>query len=249
MPRVASKSSLKIGVVRALVHDASAEVCTLVDKQGIVVLRADRGGTAVPCLSMRRRPPRLPLNSLALVRHLRLLGFLTTCRACSPSPVWHDARPPHHPTVTSYTRPGRVVRGSETFSRCAPPPPPHRPPPATAGMDRWRLAATEQLVASTKSIVLAAALTHGRVPVPEALAAARLEEDFQAEDWGRVEAGHDLDEADTATRVAAPVVFLRLLRVGAERAERTEEAAGEAAGEAAAGAGSAGAGAEGSRSS
>jgi ATP synthase F1 complex assembly factor 2 len=47
--------------------------------------------------------------------------------------------------------------------------------------------------------------------VQEAMAAARLEEDVQVEEWGAVEAGHDLDEADIGTRIAAPSVFLRLL--------------------------------------
>ncbi len=47
-----------------------------------------------------------------------------------------------------------------------------------------------------------------------AVAAARLEEDVQMEEWGAVEAGHDLDIADVSTRIAAPALFLRLLRLG-----------------------------------
>ena len=43
------------------------------------------------------------------------------------------------------------------------------------------------------------------------LQAARLEEDFQLEDWGMVEAGHDLDIADAHTRIAAPAVLVGLL--------------------------------------
>ena len=43
------------------------------------------------------------------------------------------------------------------------------------------------------------------------MAAARLEEDTQMEEWGAVEAGHDLDIADITTRITAPSVFLRLL--------------------------------------
>lgn len=82
-----------------------------------------------------------------------------------------------------------------------------------AGLGAWRLAAAEQLTAACKSVVLAAALLHGRVTPGEALAASRLEEDFQIEDWGSVEAAHDLDAADQRTRVAAPAVLARLLEV------------------------------------
>lgn len=64
---------------------------------------------------------------------------------------------------------------------------------------------------SSKSLVIAVALLHGRLSVAEAVKAARLEEDFQLEDWGMVEAGHDLDIADTQTRIGAPAVFVNLL--------------------------------------
>ncbi|GIL94536.1 hypothetical protein Vretimale_771, partial [Volvox reticuliferus] len=82
-----------------------------------------------------------------------------------------------------------------------------------AGMDTWQLAAAEQLTSTCKSVVLAAALLRGHIRPNEALAAARLEEDFQAEEWGRVEAGHDLDEADLRSRVYAPSLFVRLLQM------------------------------------
>lgn len=44
-----------------------------------------------------------------------------------------------------------------------------------------------------------------------AVAAARLEEDQQLQEWGMVEAAHDLDAADVRSRIAAPSVFVRLL--------------------------------------
>lgn len=47
--------------------------------------------------------------------------------------------------------------------------------------------------------------------VEEAIRAARVEEDFQIEEWGLVEGGHDIDIADAKARVAAPAVFLRLI--------------------------------------
>eukprot|EP00878_Enallax_costatus_P012639 GHUV01013202.1.p1 GENE.GHUV01013202.1~~GHUV01013202.1.p1 ORF type:complete len:366 (+),score=116.23 GHUV01013202.1:142-1098(+) len=79
------------------------------------------------------------------------------------------------------------------------------------GLDNWQMAAFEQLTTASKSIVLAAAAIHQKVTAAEAVDAARLEEDFQLEDWGMVEAGHDLDIADTKTRIGAPIVFHKLL--------------------------------------
>ncbi|PNW70591.1 hypothetical protein CHLRE_17g726250v5 [Chlamydomonas reinhardtii] len=82
-----------------------------------------------------------------------------------------------------------------------------------AGLDDWHLAAMEQLTGTTKSVVIPAALLRGHITPAQALAAARVEEDFQAEEWGRVEAGHDLDEADLRSRVFGPSLFVRLLQM------------------------------------
>ncbi len=53
---------------------------------------------------------------------------------------------------------------------------------------------------------------HGRLSVTDAIKAARLEEEFQTEEWGVVEAGHDLDAADITSRIAAPMIFMQLLK-------------------------------------
>ena len=45
-----------------------------------------------------------------------------------------------------------------------------------------------------------------------AIAAARLEETYQMDEWGLVEGGHDIDIADMQVRIAGPTVFLRLLQ-------------------------------------
>lgn len=45
----------------------------------------------------------------------------------------------------------------------------------------------------------------------QGIAAARLEEAFQTEEWGEVEAGHDLDKADVGSRMGAPLLLLRLM--------------------------------------
>ena len=52
----------------------------------------------------------------------------------------------------------------------------------------------------------------GYLTVDQAIVGARVEESFQIEEWGLVEGGHDIDIADTKARVAAPAVFMRLLK-------------------------------------
>ena len=54
----------------------------------------------------------------------------------------------------------------------------------------------------------------GQLKVKDAIAAARLEEDIQIQEWGLVEGGHDIDIADIRVRVAAPALFLEYLRRG-----------------------------------
>ena len=58
-------------------------------------------------------------------------------------------------------------------------------------------------------------ILQGRLSLEAGLAAARLEEELQIEEWGLVEGGHDIDIADLRVRVAAPSVFVRLLKAGA----------------------------------
>lgn len=78
-------------------------------------------------------------------------------------------------------------------------------------LDKWQLAAAEQLAASCKSVLIGLAALRGWLGVEAALEAARLEEDHQIGEWGLVEGGHDIDIADLRVRVAAPSLFVRLL--------------------------------------
>lgn len=76
----------------------------------------------------------------------------------------------------------------------------------------WQLAAVDALSAAAKSLVVAMAVSREKLGIEEAIQVIRLEEDFQIEEWGLVEGGHDIDVADLKCRVAAASVFLRLLR-------------------------------------
>ncbi len=55
-------------------------------------------------------------------------------------------------------------------------------------------------------------MLQGQLKVKDAIAAARLEEDMQIQEWGLVEGGHDIDIADINVRMAAPVLFLQHLK-------------------------------------
>jgi ATP synthase mitochondrial F1 complex assembly factor 2 len=73
------------------------------------------------------------------------------------------------------------------------------------------LTAAEQMAAACKSVIMGLALLKRRLTLDQALAVARLEEDYQIAEWGLVEGGHDVDIADLRVRLAAPHIFVRLL--------------------------------------
>lgn len=62
----------------------------------------------------------------------------------------------------------------------------------------------------------------------QGLEAARVEENFQIEGWGMVEGGHDIDSAGIKVLIAAPSIFLRLLRHDKSQSEQ-EKASGQPA--------------------
>lgn len=78
--------------------------------------------------------------------------------------------------------------------------------------DDWELAALDQLAGSSKSVVISLAVAHGKLDAAAATAAARVAEQFQVDEWGAVEAGHDLDEANLAVDIASSSAFLRMYR-------------------------------------
>ena len=79
-------------------------------------------------------------------------------------------------------------------------------------MDPFELTATFNAAASAKSLLTGMALIRGAIDVKQAEMSARVEEDFQIDEWGLVEGGHDIDKADIAVRLAAPRALMSLLR-------------------------------------
>jgi ATP synthase F1 complex assembly factor 2 len=76
----------------------------------------------------------------------------------------------------------------------------------------WELTCAFALSAATKSLLIGLKTLRGGLSVDEAIAAARVEEETQIEEWGLVEGGHDLDQLDIRVKVAAPVMLMKLKR-------------------------------------
>jgi chaperone required for assembly of F1-ATPase len=66
------------------------------------------------------------------------------------------------------------------------------------GLDVWRLTAAQSACAATGSLVLALALTAGRIDAAQAFALAHLDEDYQIEKWGE-----DYEAADRRAALRA----------------------------------------------
>ena len=78
-------------------------------------------------------------------------------------------------------------------------------------LDKWRLAGFSSLAMATRSVVIAFAALKGNLSIADILKAARVEEDFQVENWGLVEGGHDMDIADLKVKISSAVVYLKML--------------------------------------
>jgi ATP synthase F1 complex assembly factor 2 len=79
-------------------------------------------------------------------------------------------------------------------------------------MCAWELTCAFALSAATKSLLISLKTLRGGMTVDEAVAASRVEEEMQIEEWGLVEGGHDLDQLDLRVKVAAPVMLMKLRR-------------------------------------
>ncbi len=60
-----------------------------------------------------------------------------------------------------------------------------------------------------KSLSIGFALLHGEISIEDGVSAARLEEEYQIEQWGMVEGGHDVDRVHIAVQVSSGRVLLR----------------------------------------
>ncbi|KAK9510962.1 hypothetical protein O3M35_005629 [Rhynocoris fuscipes] len=65
-------------------------------------------------------------------------------------------------------------------------------------------------VESLKSLILTLSCVRRRINVEQAVLLSRLEEEYQAGQWGRVEWAHDIAQVDLQARVAAGIIFIQL---------------------------------------
>lgn len=89
-------------------------------------------------------------------------------------------------------------------------------------LDPAALTALQCATMEAKSLVMGLAVVLGRMTPKEAEVASRLEEEFQMEQWGLVEGGHDLDIAANKVSLNSAAVFLHLLDGEEGRLRRIE---------------------------
>lgn len=78
-------------------------------------------------------------------------------------------------------------------------------------LDPFSLTCLQCATMESKSILVALALLGRELTLEQAIAASRVEEEFQIEIWGAVEGGHDMDRLNNAVALSSVDVFMRLL--------------------------------------
>lgn len=72
----------------------------------------------------------------------------------------------------------------------------------------WAVHGFKFAIETLKSTILGISCAERHLTVERAVLLARLEEDFQAKRWGRVEWAHELNQQDLQSRVAAAIMFI-----------------------------------------
>jgi ATP synthase F1 complex assembly factor 2 len=80
-------------------------------------------------------------------------------------------------------------------------------------LDAWHLTALHTMVIEAKSFLLGWALMTSNLTPKEAMAAARVEEEFQISNWGLVEGGHDYDRLNASVQLNAAAVLRDCLAI------------------------------------
>ena len=80
-----------------------------------------------------------------------------------------------------------------------------------AQMDDWRMAAVDQLCGEGKSLLVALMVEAGHLSPEQALQASRAEELYNADRWGRVPAGQDLDMSFSMLMLSSANAFIKAL--------------------------------------
>ena len=81
---------------------------------------------------------------------------------------------------------------------------------AVGSFDEWSLASLQCATMECKSLVISMGVLMGHFSPSEAQECARIEEDFQIEQWGHVEGGHDHDLARIRVQLGSAALFAQL---------------------------------------
>jgi ATP synthase F1 complex assembly factor 2 len=83
-------------------------------------------------------------------------------------------------------------------------------------LDIWHLTALNTIATETKSLLIAIAALHGDFHVMHdinnVVDAGRVEEEFQIENWGLVEGGHDYDRLNASISIGAARTMLDMVK-------------------------------------
>jgi len=76
------------------------------------------------------------------------------------------------------------------------------------GLDSWQLTALQSVTAASKSFLIGASVVSNGIPSESALKASRVEEEFQIENWGLVEGGHDYDRLNSSVQIRSAQILV-----------------------------------------
>ncbi|GMI51484.1 hypothetical protein TeGR_g2197 [Tetraparma gracilis] len=79
--------------------------------------------------------------------------------------------------------------------------------------DVWQLTALQAVTMESKSLLVGLGCVEGFLGAEAAVAASRVEEEFQLEQWGLVEGGHDMDRLNNDVQIRAAFVMRDLLEL------------------------------------
>lgn len=86
----------------------------------------------------------------------------------------------------------------------------------THSLDAWHLASFASICSQAKSFLVAWAMMEPESPLSDlqkAIAASRVEEEFQISNWGLVEGGHDYDRLNCSIQLYSAHLFVKTIAI------------------------------------
>lgn len=80
-------------------------------------------------------------------------------------------------------------------------------------LNAWELTALSSIASNCKSLLVGLAMLHGNITPTQASAASRVEEEFNIDNWGLVEGGHDYDRLNSSIQLHAAELLIQTTRV------------------------------------